>query len=109
MRTGHLPVVERLLEDLLVDPHLPRDFPQRPAGLVCRLDDLGAPVVADVGIECRGRRQGGLRGTRTLSSNCPCEPATVIAPSLPITCAPTWITTSQITGLTLPGMIEEPF
>ena len=28
---------------------------------------------------------------------------------MPITCAPTWIATSQITGLTFPGMIEEPF
>ena len=33
----------------------------------------------------------------------------MIAASLPITWSPTWITTSQITGLTLPGMIEEPF
>ena len=33
----------------------------------------------------------------------------MIAVSLPITCAATWSTTSGITGLTLPGMIEEPF
>ena len=33
----------------------------------------------------------------------------MIAVSLPITCAETWSTTSGITGLTLPGMIEEPF
>ena len=33
----------------------------------------------------------------------------MIAVSLPITWAATWITTSGITGLTLPGMIEEPF
>ena len=31
----------------------------------------------------------------------------VIAASLPITCAPTWITTSGMTGLTFPGMIDE--
>ena len=36
-------------------------------------------------------------------------PPIVIAASLPITWAATWITTSGITGLTLPGMIEEPF
>ena len=36
-------------------------------------------------------------------------PPIVIAVSLPITCAETWSTTSGITGLTLPGMIEEPF
>jgi hypothetical protein len=50
-----------------------------------------------------------ISGTRTLSSNWPWLPATVIAASLPITCPATWITTSGITGLTLPGMIEEPF
>jgi len=33
----------------------------------------------------------------------------VIAVSLPMTCAATWSTTSGITGLTLPGMIDEPF
>ncbi len=33
----------------------------------------------------------------------------MIAVSFPITCADTWHTTSGITGLTLPGMIDEPF
>ena len=46
---------------------------------------------------------------RTFSSNWPCMPPIVIAVSLPITCALTCSTTSGITGLTLPGMIEEPF
>ena len=32
----------------------------------------------------------------------------MIAASLPITCAATWVTASGITGLTLPGMIELP-
>ena len=50
-----------------------------------------------------------ISGTRTLSSNWPCEPPRAIAASLPITWSPTWIATSQITGLTLPGMIEDPF
>ena len=50
-----------------------------------------------------------IRGTRTLSSNWPWLPARVIAASLPITWSATWMTTSGITGLTLPGMIEEPF
>ena len=36
-------------------------------------------------------------------------PPTVIAASLPITCAATCVTTSGMTGLTLPGMIELPF
>ena len=38
----------------------------------------------------------------------PCAPANPIVASLPITCAPTCVTTSAITGLTLPGMIDEP-
>ena len=33
----------------------------------------------------------------------------MIAASLPITCAATWSTTSGTIGLTLPGMIDEPF
>ena len=50
-----------------------------------------------------------MSGTRTFSSKLPCMPPSVIAASLPITCAATWSTTSGMTGLTLPGMIEEPF
>ena len=34
------------------------------------------------------------------------DSATVV--SLPITCAQTWMADSQITGFTLPGMMEEP-
>ena len=36
-------------------------------------------------------------------------PPKPIAASFPITCAPTCVTTSGITGFTLPGMIEVPF
>ena len=50
-----------------------------------------------------------MSGMRTLSSKLPCMPPIVIAVSLPITWAATCITTSGITGLTFPGMIEEPF
>ena len=50
-----------------------------------------------------------MSGMRTLSSNWPCEPAIVIAMSLPMTWQETWRTTSGMTGLTLPGMIDEPF
>ena len=31
-----------------------------------------------------------------------------MAASFPTTCAPTWINISHITGLTFPGMIEDP-
>ena len=58
-------------------------------------------------IDCSRLRA--ISGMRTLSSNWPCMPPIVIAVSLPITCAETCRTTSGITGLTLPGMIEEPF
>ena len=58
-------------------------------------------------IDCSRLRA--ISGMRTLSSNWPCMPPIVIAVSLPITCAATWSTTSGITGLTLPGMIDEPF
>ena len=50
-----------------------------------------------------------MSGTYTFSSNAPESLPTVIAVSLPITWAATWVTTSGITGLTLPGMIDEPF
>ncbi len=58
-------------------------------------------------IECSRLRA--ISGMRTFSSNWPCMPPIVMAVSLPITCAATWSTTSGITGLTLPGMIDEPF
>ncbi len=65
--------------------------------------------VAEVS-RCRDcSRLRAINGMRTLSSNWPCIPPTVIAVSLPITCAETCSTTSGSTGLTLPGMIEEPF
>ncbi len=48
-------------------------------------------------------------GMYTFSSNAPDMPPIVTAVSLPITWAATWVQTSGITGLTLPGMIELPF
>ena len=65
--------------------------------------------LADVRMRIDSNRLRAITGTRTFSSNAPCVPATVIAVSLPITCAATWSTTSGMTGLTLPGMIDEPF
>src|SRR5919106_1573072 len=64
-------------------------------------------AVARRWIDCRTLRA--MSGTRTLSSNWPCMPPIVTAASLPITCAATWRTTSGMTGLTLPGMIDERF
>jgi hypothetical protein len=104
-------VVERLLEDLLVDAHLSRDLPQRPARGMGLLDDLGGAVVADVAWRSsissfgsiplthfsssvrdaaassliESSRLRAISGTRTLSSNWPWLPAIVIAASLPIT------------------------
>ena len=49
-----------------------------------------------------------ITGSITLSSKLPAAPPNATAASLPMTCAQTWLTASQMTGLTLPGMIDEP-
>ena len=49
-----------------------------------------------------------ITGSNALSCSCPDSDAMVIIRSLPITSYATWFTTSGMTGLTLPGMIEEP-
>jgi hypothetical protein len=49
-----------------------------------------------------------ITGMATLSSNSPDAPAHAIVASLPMTRAHTMSTASGMTGLTLPGMIEEP-
>ena len=47
-------------------------------------------------------------GSKALSCSCPASAAKVTVRSLPNTSKATWFTTSGITGLTLPGMIDEP-
>ena len=47
-------------------------------------------------------------GSKALSCSWPAFAAIVTVMSLPITSNAIWFTTSGITGLTLPGMIEEP-
>ena len=49
-----------------------------------------------------------ITGSITFSWKLPLAAAKPIAASQPITCAPTIATDSGITGLTLPGMIDEP-
>ena len=49
-----------------------------------------------------------MTGSMTFSSKLPAAPPKATAASLPTTCATTWQTASGITGLTLPGMIDEP-
>ena len=49
-----------------------------------------------------------MTGSMTLSSKLPAEPPKATAASLPNTWATTWQTASGITGLTLPGMIDDP-
>src|SRR5690625_5307215 len=53
-------------------------------------------------------RLDAMTGIPTLSSNAPLVEDREIVVSLPMTCAHTMETASTITGLTLPGMIEEP-
>ena len=47
-------------------------------------------------------------GSKALSWSCPASAAMVMVTSLPMTSKATWLTTSGITGLTLPGMMLEP-
>jgi hypothetical protein len=47
-------------------------------------------------------------GSITFSSKLPAAPPNATAASLPITCAQTMQVASGTTGLTLPGMIEDP-
>ena len=47
-------------------------------------------------------------GSITLSSKLPAAPPKATAASLPMTWATTWETASGMTGLTLPGMIDDP-
>ena len=49
-----------------------------------------------------------MMGSKTLSSSCPASDAMVTVRSLPMTLKAIWLTTSGMTGLTLPGMIDEP-
>ena len=49
-----------------------------------------------------------ITGIITFSSKFPAAPPNATAASFPITCVHTWQTASQMTGFTLPGMIEEP-
>ena len=49
-----------------------------------------------------------MTGSKALSCSWPASAAMVTVTSLPITSKATWFTTSGITGLTLPGMIDEP-
>src|SRR5918995_1435877 len=49
-----------------------------------------------------------ITGSITFSSKLPLCPARAMVASLPITCAATMAALSAITGLTLPGMMEEP-
>ena len=63
-------------------------------------------TLARMPIDCS--RLCAISGSITLSWKLPLCPAIVIAASLPITCAATIAVASGITGLTLPGMIDEP-
>ena len=49
-----------------------------------------------------------ITGSITFNWKLPACPPTVTVASLPITCAAIIATASGITGLTLPGMIDEP-
>ena len=64
--------------------------------------------VAFTNIVCASKMQAAITGSKTLSWSCPLSAAIETVRSLPITRKQTMLTTSGMTGLTLPGMIEEP-
>jgi hypothetical protein len=47
-------------------------------------------------------------GSNALSWSCPASAAMVTVTSLPMTSNATWLTTSGITGLIFPGMMDDP-
>src|SRR6478609_6952942 len=49
-----------------------------------------------------------MTGSMTMSSKFAAWPPTVTVTSLPITCAQTMVTDSAMTGLTFPGIMDEP-
>src|ERR1043166_7170050 len=61
-----------------------------------------------VSIEMLPSRRDAITGSKTLRCNCPASAASVTVMSLPITSKQIWFTTSGMTGLTLPGMIDDP-
>ena len=54
------------------------------------------------------KRANEITGSITFSCSCPAEAASVTVRSSPITRNPVWLTTSGMTGFTLPGMIDDP-
>ena len=48
-------------------------------------------------------------GSKAFNSSCPASAAIVMVISFPIMLNATWFTTSGITGLIFPGIMEEPF
>ena len=59
-------------------------------------------------IVCASKMHAAITGSNTLSWSWPASAAIVTVRSLPMTRKQTMLTTSGITGLTLPGMIDEP-
>src|SRR5262245_51318170 len=59
-------------------------------------------------IVCASKMHAAMTGSNTLSCNWPASALIETVRSLPITRQQTLLTTSGITGLTLPGMIDEP-
>ena len=59
-------------------------------------------------IVCASKMQAAITGSNTFNCSCPPSAAIDTVRSLPITRKQTMLTTSGITGFTLPGMIDEP-
>src|SRR5512139_2313125 len=63
---------------------------------------------AFMNIVCASKTHAAITGSKTLSWSCPASAAIETVRSLPMTRKQTMLTTSGITGFTLPGMIDEP-
>src|SRR5262245_27292775 len=65
-------------------------------------------LAALMNIVCDSKMHAAITGSNTLSCSCPPSAAIETVRSELITRKQTMLTTSGITGLTLPGMIDEP-
>ena len=77
-------------------------------GLIPATQRSASSGTTAVSSRAEASRLRAITGIMTFSSKLPAAPPNATAASFPITCVHTWHTASQMTGLTLPGMIDEP-
>ena len=70
-----------------------------------RMRSVSKPLISS---SADSKQHCAITGSMALSSICAASSAIVTHSSLPMTLKAIWFITSGITGLTLPGMIDEP-